>query len=102
MTVRRGGEESRSEYEGGGVMPNTVFPKGTNALNNSDRLRLMSLTGQEEDSHAPRDPFFWYGGQAPAIITPGLTEEQKLRDPDRYKETPPSAELRDAVGPSST
>lgn len=52
----------RSEYGGGGVMPNTVFPKGSEALTASDKLRLQSITGQEEDSRAPVDPWFWQGG----------------------------------------
>jgi len=50
-----------SEYEGGGVMPNTVFPKGSDAITASDALRLMSLTGQETDSQAQIDPYFWSG-----------------------------------------
>lgn len=53
----------RSEYDGGGVMPNTVYPKGNDALTASDKLRLQSITGQEEDSRAPVDPWFWQGGQ---------------------------------------
>lgn len=52
---------SRSEYEGGGVMPNTVFPMGSEALTASDKLRLQSITGQEEDSRATPDPGFWVG-----------------------------------------
>lgn len=58
------GVEGFSEYEGGGVMPNTVFPKESDALTASDKLRLMSITGQEEDSRAPVDPYFWHGGVA--------------------------------------
>ena len=89
MPVRRGGEDTRSEFEGGGVMPNTVFPKGADALTNSDRLRLMSLTGQETDPNAPVDPYFWYGGQAPEEPLATPTETQVLREYDngRYKET---------------
>jgi len=55
-----------SEYEGRGVNNNTVFTKGEEALTNGDRLRLMSLTGQETDSEAEVDPYFWYGGQLEA------------------------------------
>lgn len=56
------GVEDRSEFDGGGVMPNTVYPKGRQALTNSDKLRLQSITGQEEDSRAPVNPYFWQGG----------------------------------------
>lgn len=57
------GYDDHSEFEGGGVMPNTVFPKNSDALTASDKLRLQSITGQEEDSRAPVDPWFWQGGQ---------------------------------------
>lgn len=67
------GVESHTEYGGGGVMPNTVFPKGNEALTPSDKLRLQSLTGQEEDSRAPLDPYFWHG------LTPP-DKEQELND----------------------
>ena len=87
MSTRQGGEDSRSEYEGGGVMPNTVFPKGEDALTASDKLRLQSLTGQETDSRAPIDPYFWYGNVAPELLPEPLTEEVILSDPDRYKES---------------
>ena len=58
---------SFSEYEGGGVLPNTVFPKGRGALTPSDKLRLQSLTGQEDDPFAPPDPYFWHGNVAPDL-----------------------------------
>jgi hypothetical protein len=85
---------NRSEFEGGGVMPNTVFPKGTEALTASDRLRLQSLTGQEEDSRAPVDPYFWQGGTRPnlkaqeaVVRSRDQAISERLADRDRYKET---------------
>ena len=54
-------DQSRSEFDGGGVMPSTVHPKPEEALTNGDRLRLMSLTGQETDTNASLDPGFWQG-----------------------------------------
>lgn len=56
-------DRSRSEFDGGGVMPSTVHPKPEEALTNGDRLRLMSLTGQETDTNASLDPGFWYGNE---------------------------------------
>jgi len=90
------GVEDHSEYDGGGVMPNTVHPKGTDALTASDRLRLQSLTGQEEDSRAPVDPYHWYGGQRPdprAAEADRYAREERQRqirqaEADRYRETP--------------
>lgn len=76
--------DSRSEYEGGGVQDNTIFPKDPEALNSNDKLRLQSLTGQEEDSRAPRDPYHWLGGTAPEEIEPGPTEQQILDEADPY------------------
>ena len=86
MTVRKGGEDPRSEFGGMGVMPNTVHPKGTDALTASDKLRLMSITGQEDDSKAPPDPYFWQGGVGDLLPKP-VDETDLLRDPDRYKES---------------
>lgn len=85
----------RSEYGGGGVMPNTVFPKGTEALTASDKLRLQSITGQEEDSRAAPDPGFWYGNEYFDVnARPQPTPEQKARrqqirrtEAQRYNET---------------
>ena len=88
MPVRRGGEDDRSEFGGAGVMPNTVYSKGADALTAADKLRLQSLTGQEDDAHAPVDPFFWYGGVAPDEGAGPLFDETRLLDdPARYKET---------------
>lgn len=85
-----------SEYDGGGVMPNTVYPKGSDALTPSDKLRLQSITGQETDPNAPVDPYHWYGNVAPdpAIVEDArrarLQRERDLerREVDRYRETP--------------
>lgn len=85
----------RSEYDGGGVMPNTVFPKGSDALTASDKLRLQSITGQEKDSRAPVDPYFWQGGTAPDLRAQEAAWDAdmraryaRLKDADRYRETP--------------
>lgn len=84
-----------SEYDGGGVMPNTVYPKGSDALTPSDKLRLQSITGQEEDSRAAPDPYFWHGNLPPdtgkirSDRQHRLREERKLarEERNRYKET---------------
>lgn len=55
------GVDNQTEYEGGGVMPNTVFPKIEEALTAADKLRLQSITGQETDSQARVDQYFWQG-----------------------------------------
>lgn len=90
------GVEDHSEYDGGGVMPNTVHPKGTAALTASDQFRLQSLTGQETDSRAPVDPYHWYGGTRPdglAEAADRAAREERMRqmrqhEADRYRETP--------------
>lgn len=77
------GVEDRTEFNGGGVMPNTVFPKGTDALTPADKLRLQSLTGQEEDSRAPVDPYHWYGGMGPdeeRIKADAYARKQRARE----------------------
>ena len=87
---------SRSEYGGGGVMPNTVFPKGTDALTPSDQLRLQSLTGQETDSRAQVDPYHWYGNLPPNLARERTDraarlqrEQQRVQqEARRYIETP--------------
>lgn len=82
--------KDRSEFDGGGVMPNTVYPMGADALTPSDKLRLQSITGQEDDPRAAVDDYFWYGNQKPlpADISERLAREERLRDRDRYRETP--------------
>ena len=90
------GPFSHSEYEGGGVMPNTVFPKGSDALTASDKLRLQSISGQETDSRAPVNPFFWDGGTGPDLVAikadlqarADRAKQLAQSERDRYTETP--------------
>lgn len=85
-----------SEYDGGGVMPNTVYPKGSEALTPADKLRLQSITGQETDSRAPVDPYHWYGNVRPddSIVEndrrarEDRARELAQREAERYRETP--------------
>lgn len=49
-----------SEF-GGKIGKNTVYPKPADALSSSDKLRLIYLTGQEEDSIAPVRPGTFQG-----------------------------------------
>ncbi len=89
------GVEQHSEFEGGGVMPNTVFPKGAKALTNDDKLRLQSTTGQEIDSQASVDPFFWHGNEGPDPEQAKRTRQAWEQDQrlikqqarDRYRES---------------
>ena len=76
--------DPRSEYEGRGVQRNTIFPKGPEALNAHDKLRLQSITGQEDDPFAEPDPYFWQGNVAPETVTPGPTEQAILDAADPY------------------
>ena len=90
-----GVDEDFSEFEGGGVMPNTVFPYD-GKITAADQLRLMSLTGQQEDTRAPVDPDFWYGGTGlneQAIRDQARERDQLIKQRDRevrarYKESP--------------
>ena len=92
------GPETPSEFDGSGVMPNTVFPKGSEALTPADKLRLQSITGQEEDSRAPVDPWFWQGGQYSPNALDGVEQDRRAREAeyarlrrehnDRYRESP--------------
>lgn len=76
--------DPRSEFGGNGVQDNTLYPKGADALTNGDRLRLQSITGQEDDPTAAPDPYFWQGGVAPEDVEPGMTEQQVLDAADPY------------------
>lgn len=90
------GVDDHSEYDGGGLMPNGVYPKGSDALTASDKLRLLSTTGQTEDSNAPIDPAYWNGATVPdpqIAATDRRAREQRQRalrreSIDRYKESP--------------
>jgi len=92
--------DRRSEYEGGGLMPNTVFPKGADALTASDKLRLGYITGQEEDSRAKVDPGFWQGNgyfdpdEVPKQSREAINGQRQLRrtESQRYRETPRPSE----------
>ena len=77
----------RSEFEGGGLLPNTVFPMGDEALTASDKLRLQSITGQEKTAFADPDPFFWYGNVQPDPVSDNESRAraERLADRDRYK-----------------
>lgn len=80
-------KNDRSEFEGGGVLDNTVFPSGDDALTASDKLRLMSITGQTETAKADPDPYFWYGGVAPEPVDDSASRAraEALADRDRYR-----------------
>lgn len=90
------GVDDATEYNGDGVMPNTVYPKGSDALTASDKLRLQSITGQEEDSRAPVDPYHWYGNVRPnsnderIARQTELAKQTQIRQQERlrYRETP--------------
>lgn len=90
------GLADRSEYDGEGPMPNTVYPKGSEALTPADKLRLGYLTGQEEDSRASLDPGVWYGNKYFDVNeVPEPTPEQIARrrenariEQSRYRESP--------------
>lgn len=83
-----------SEFEGGGVMPNGVFPRAI--PNASDQLRLMSTTGQTEDTSARRNHWFFLGqdrddilsliqGEHEREVTAREMEEDAVR---RYRQSP--------------
>ncbi len=90
------GVEDHTEYNGGGVMPNTVFPMGPDALTPSDKLRLQSITGQEIDSQAPVDPYHWYGNLRPDESSDRQVQMKRRQrhralrnsERDRYRESP--------------
>lgn len=90
------GVEDRSEFDGGGLMPNTIFPKGAEALSNSDKLRLQSITGQEEDPRAAPNEFHWNGNVRPnpedaRMLAASLgrkRQEIRTREKSRYTESP--------------
>jgi hypothetical protein len=78
----------QSEYEGGGVMPNGIFPQDDGVLlSASDQLMLLSSTGQTTDSHAPVDPYYWHGGMDPGPAPKQPKRTLKKRS-ERYYESP--------------
>lgn len=76
--------DPRSEFGGRGVQENTLYPKGSDALTPGDKLRLQSLTGQEEDPKAPVDPYHWQGNIAPDPVVEGPSELEILDENDPY------------------
>lgn len=90
------GVDNRTEYEGGGVMPNTVHPKGNDALTASDQLRLDAITGQHDDSRAPVNQYHWYGNMRPNPLEDQIIRQDLLaharalrqNEKDRYRESP--------------
>lgn len=84
-----------SEYDGGGTMPSTIHPKPESALTPGEKLRLMSLTGQETDTNAPLDLGFWQGNnyfdpdEVPAEDTQRIRREREARRQNelRYRES---------------
>jgi hypothetical protein len=89
--------DERSEFEGGGVQRNTIFPKGADALTPADKLRLGYITGQETDPNAPPDPWFWQGGDYNSHANDGVEADRRARqannarlrreEAQRYKES---------------
>lgn len=77
-------KDDRSEFGGRGTLDNTLFPKGSEALTASDKLRLQSITGQEEDPLAPPDPYHWQGGVDKEPPLPGLSQDEILKLADPY------------------
>lgn len=70
-----------SEFDGDGVMPGGVYPKPANILKPGERLMLQSLTGQDQDTNAPRDQWHWHGNSAAdsTTDTPEARETSRLR-----------------------
>lgn len=60
MAPRRA-PKTETEYAGTVPTTNTVQPKESDALSPSEKLRLSYLTGQTEDTEAPRKDGFFYG-----------------------------------------
>lgn len=76
-----------SEYGGGGVMPNGIFPQEDGVeLSPSDQLMLMSATGSTTDSHAPVDPYYWHGNVKPATVVK-KPKPKRITEAQRYKES---------------
>lgn len=77
-----------SEYGGGGPMPNGIFPQEPDViLSASDQLMLMSSTGQTDDSHAPVNPYYWFGEDYRDPVTP-TRPPRRMTQAQRYRESP--------------
>lgn len=81
MPVRTGGDlpdpiNTETEYAGKVPMPNTVGDLGPNdrELEPHEKLRLLRLTGQDEDPYAPREPGTMGGVDSRFPEHPELTE----------------------------
>lgn len=77
-------KDPRSEFEGGGVQRNTLFPVEIEDMPAGDKLRLRNITGQDADPRAQPDPYFWQGGIDPGPYPPAPDEVEVLKDPGRY------------------
>lgn len=85
-----------TEYNGGGVMRNSVFPKESEALTNGDRLRLGYTTGREDNSQSIPRPHQFYGNNEitrqtvqQALLSIQRKESQiAQRESRRYRELP--------------
>lgn len=76
MPMRTGGDlpdpiNTETEYMGKVPMPNTVgdLGPGDRDLESHEKLRLIRLTGQDQDPHAPREPGFMGGVDSRYPIT---------------------------------
>jgi hypothetical protein len=76
--------DPRSEFGGRGTLRNTGYPKGSDALTPGDKLRLQSITGQEQDPLAEPDPYFWQGGVEPEEVVPVLDRQKAIDTADPY------------------
>lgn len=89
--------EDHSEFNGGGVQPNSLFPKTLENMSIAERLRLQSITGQDTDPKALPDPAFWRGAQVedPLEVRARLqaqaqADRQRVRaERDRYNRRKP-------------
>jgi hypothetical protein len=88
--------EDHTEYNGGGVMRNSVFPKEPEALTNGERLRLGYTTGREDNAHSIPRPHQFYGNQEitrqtvqQALLSIQRREDQiRQQESRRYRELP--------------
>lgn len=68
-------------------MENGIYPQTDDVeLSASDQLMLVSGTGSTTDSHAPVDPYFWFGNVRPDPIQKTF-REKPLSIKQRYKES---------------
>jgi hypothetical protein len=85
-----------TEFNGGGVQRNTIFPKGVEALTPADKLRLGYITGVEDDPNSqPHDGQFVGAGRFDQTRYDEATRDlvaqrQALQraEAERYRESP--------------